>query len=189
MTGSRGRDFAPNSVCLPHDRDRGYVWEDAEQTAKERSHEHPREGHGRADGDGDSPAPGPRREPAQLLVVAFICQGHLGSDEQDLPMGRGARVSLRWTRPVDRKQPTRPSARQWTMTEQLRPGRCALRGSARGMSRGHPPSTDLSATGPRVPKPHPVASLSLSLRVPVSVAAGTGRSRGTMSPARCTSHH
>lgn len=53
----------------------------------------PGEGQGRADGDGDgdgdSPAPGPRREPAQLLVVAFICQGHLGSDEQDPPTGRG----------------------------------------------------------------------------------------------------
>lgn len=53
----------------------------------------PGEGHGCADGDGDgdgdSPAPGPRREPAQLLVVAFICQGHLGSDEQDPPTGRG----------------------------------------------------------------------------------------------------
>lgn len=56
---------------------------------------------------GDSPAPGPRREPAQLMVVPFIGQGHLGSDEQDLPTGRGTRVSLRWTRQVMRCSPPR----------------------------------------------------------------------------------
>ena len=53
---------------------------------------HPRSGHhpgSRA--RADSPAPGPRREPAQLAVVALIRQGHLGSDEQDLPTDRGTR--------------------------------------------------------------------------------------------------
>lgn len=37
----------------------------------------------------DSPTPGPRGKPAQLPVVALIGQGHLGSDEQDLPTAGG----------------------------------------------------------------------------------------------------
>lgn len=107
---------------------------------------------------GDSPAPGPRREPAQLMVVPFIGQGHLGSDEQDLPTGQGTRVSLRWTRPVMRCSPPR----QWTMSEQLRPSRCVPCGCARGTLQAHLPSTDLPATPLYGPKPHPLLSLFLN---------------------------
>lgn len=33
----------------------------------------------------NSPAPAPWGKPAQLTVVGFICQGHLGPDEQNPP--------------------------------------------------------------------------------------------------------
>lgn len=144
---------------------------------------HSREGHGRADGDGDgdSPAPGPRREPAQLLVVAFVCQGHLGSDEQDPPTGRGTRVSLRWTWPVDREQPTCPSARQWTMTGWLRQQVCTLQVCEGDNMR--PPSLDgpLRATCPQTLP----CGLSLSKpMVPCKWQQGPGGAMSLASPAR-----
>lgn len=83
----------------------------------------------------------------------------------------GATVSLRRT-PRKRAQPTGPSSPGTDSETQ----RVSLRGSARGTTEAHPPTTDPQQPGRVTPNPTPWSLSSLHPKVPVSGVAGAGRS-------------